>query len=85
MCLDRLKGREKGLWCVGLVGRMDDMNLVLGILWWRLWDYVVDVLDLSCAGVMVSLLDRVGSLWGWFSGLRVMGMVDLLLLVSPLH
>lgn len=85
MCLDRLKGREKGLWSVRLVGRMDDMNLVLDVLWWGLWDYVVDVLDLRCAGVMVSLLDRVGSLGGWFSGLRMMGMVDLLFLVSPLH
>lgn len=85
MCLDRLKGREKRLWSVRLVGRMDDMNLVLYILWWGLWDYVVDVLDLRSAGVMVSLLNRVGSLGGWFGGLRVMGMVDLLLLVSPLH
>lgn len=38
------------------------MDLVLEVLWRRLWGYVVNVVDLRCAGVMVGLLDRVRSL-----------------------
>lgn len=69
---------------MGLLGRVDDMNLVLEVLRRWLWGHVVDVVDLRCAGVVVGLLDRVGSLGRGFGGLGVMGMVDLLLLVSPL-
>lgn len=82
--LEGLKGGEKGLRPMGLLGRVDDMNLVLEVLRRWLWGHVVDVVDLRCAGVVVGLLDRVGSLGGGFGGLGVMGMVDLLLLVSPL-
>lgn len=35
--------------------------------------------------MVVGLLDRVGSLGRGFGGLGVMGLVDLLLLVSPLR
>lgn len=69
---------------MSLMGRVDDMNLVLEVLWRWLWDHVVDVMDLGCAGVMVGLLDRVRSLRRGFGGLRVMGMVGLLLLLSAL-
>lgn len=67
-----------------LMGRVDDMNLVLEVLRGWLWDHVVDVMDLWVAGVMVGLLDRVRSLGRGFGGLRVMGMVGLLLLLSAL-
>lgn len=67
-----------------LMGRVDDMNLVLEVLRGRLWDHVVDVMDLRCAGVMVGLLDRVRSLRRGFSGLGVVSMVALLLLLSAL-
>lgn len=70
---------------VGLLGRVDDMNLVLVVLRRGLRGHMVDVVDLRCAGVMVGLLDRVGSLGRGFGGLGVMGWVDLLLLVSPLR
>lgn len=60
------------------------MNLVLEVLWRGLWGHVVDVMDLRCAGVVMGLLDRVGSLGGGFGGLGVMCLVHLLLLVSPL-
>lgn len=61
------------------------MNLVLVVLRRWLWGYVVDVVDLRCAGMVVRLLNRVGSLGRGFGGLGVVGLVDLLLLVSPLH
>lgn len=67
-----------------LMGRVDDMNLVLEVLWGWLWDHVVDVMYLRCAGVMVSLLDRVRPLRRGFGGLRGMAMVALLLLLSAL-
>lgn len=60
------------------------MNLVLEILWRWLWDHMVDVMDLRCTGVMVGLLDRVRSLRRGLGGLRVMGVVGLLLLLSAL-
>lgn len=60
------------------------MNLVLEVLRGRLWDHVVDVMDLGCAGVMVGLLDRVRSLRRGFGRLRVVGMVGLLLRLSAL-
>ena len=82
--LEGLKGGEKGLRPVGLLGRVDDMNLVLVVLWRGLWGHVVDVVDLRRAGVVVGLLDRVGSLGRRFGRLGVMGWVDLLLLMSPL-
>lgn len=82
--LEGLKGGEKGLRPMRLLGRMDDMNLVLEVLWRWLWSHVVDVVDLRCTGVVMCLLDRVGSLGRWFGWLGVMSMVDLLLLVSPL-
>lgn len=84
MRLERLKGREKGLRPVGLLGRVDDMNLVLVVLWRGLWGHMVDVVDLRCAGVVVGLLDRVGSLRRGLRGLWVMCLVDGLLWVSPL-
>lgn len=80
--LEGLKGRKKRLGAVGLLWRVDDMNLVLEVLRRGLWGHVVDVVDLRCAGVVVGLLDRVGSLGRGFGGLGVM---DLLLLVSPLR
>lgn len=83
--LKGLKGGEKGLRPVGLLGRVDDMNLVLVVLRRGLWRHMVDVVDLRCAGVVVGLLDRVGSLGRWFGGLGVMSLVDLLFLVSPLR
>ena len=70
---------------MGLLRRVDDMNLVLEVLRRGLWGYVVDVVNLRCARVVVGLLDRVGSLRRGFGGLGVMGLVDLLLLVSPLR
>lgn len=82
--LEGLKGGEKGLRSMRLLGRMDDMNLVLEVLRRWLWGHVMDVVDLRCAGVVVGLLDRVGSLGRRFGWLGVMGMVYLLLLVSPL-
>lgn len=85
MRLEGLKGGEKRLGPVGLLGRVDDMNLVLVVLRRGLWGHVVDMVDLRGAGVVVGLLDRVWSLWRRFSGLGVMGLVDLLLLVSPLR
>lgn len=60
------------------------MDLVLEVLRGWLWDHVMDVVDLRCARVMVRLLDRVRSLGRGFGGLRVMGMVGLLLLLSDL-
>lgn len=45
-----------------LLGRVDDVDLVLEVLWRRLWGDVMDVVDLRCARVVVGLLDRVGSL-----------------------
>lgn len=67
-----------------LMGRVYDMNLVLGVLGGWLRNHVVDVMDLRCAGVVVGLLDRMRSLGRGFGGLRVMGMVGLLLLLSDL-
>lgn len=84
MWLERLKGGEERLRPVWLLGRVDDMNLVLVVLWRGLWGHVVDVVDLRCAGVVVGLLYRVGSLGRGFGGLGMMGLVALLLLVSPL-
>lgn len=55
--LEGLKGRKKGLRSVGLLGRVDDLNLVLEVLWRWLWGHVVDMVDLRCAGVVVGLLD----------------------------
>lgn len=55
--LEGLKGRKKGLGSVGLLGRVDDLNLVLEVLRWGLWGHVVDVVDLRSAGVVVGLLD----------------------------
>lgn len=60
------------------------MNLVLEVLWGWLWNHVVNVMDLRCARVVVGLLDRVRSLGRGFGGLRVMGMVGLLFLLSDL-
>lgn len=60
------------------------MNLVLVVLRGRLWGHVVDVVDLRGAGVVVGLLYRVGSLGRMFGGLGVMGLVELLILESPL-
>lgn len=68
-----------------LLGRVDDVNLVLVVLRRWLWGHVMDVVDLRSAGMVVRLLDRVGSLGGGFCGLGVVGLVDLLLLVPPLH
>lgn len=82
--LKGLEGGQKRLRSVGLLGRVDDMNLVLVVLRRGLRSHVVDVLDLGCAGVVVGLLDRVGSLWGGFCGLGVMRLVNLLLLMSRL-
>lgn len=84
--LEGLKGGEEGLRLrpVGLLGRVDDMNLVLVVLRRGLWGHMVDVVDLRCARVVVGLLDRVRSLGRGLGGLRLMGLVDLLLLVSPL-
>lgn len=83
--LERLKGGKKRLRPVGLLGRVDYMNLVLVVLRRWLWGHMVDVVDLRCAGVVMGLLDRVGSLGRGFGGLGVMGLVDLLFLVSPLR
>lgn len=47
---------------MGLLGRVDDMDLVLEVLWRWLWGNVMNVVDLRCAGVVVGLLDRVRSL-----------------------
>lgn len=69
---------------MGLLRRVDDVNLVLEVLRRGLWGHVVDVVDLRCAGVVVGLLDRVGSLGRGFGGLWMMGLVDLLLWESPL-
>lgn len=85
MWLEGLEGGEKGLGPVRLLGRVDNVNLVLVILRRRLWGHVVDVVDLGRAGVVVGLLDGVRPLGRGFGGLRVMGLVDLLLLVSPLR
>lgn len=41
-------------------------------------------MDLRCAGMVMCLLDRMGSLRRRFGGLGVVGLVHLLLLVSPL-
>lgn len=82
--LEGLKGGEKGLRPMRLLGRMDDVNLVLEVLRRWLRSHVVDVVDLRCTGVVMGLLDRVGSLGRRFGWLGVMSMVDLLLLVSPL-
>lgn len=82
--LEGLKGGEKRLRPVGLLRRVDDVNLVLEVLRRGLWGHVVDVVDLRCAGVVVGLLDRVGSLGRGFGGLWMMGLVDLLLWESPL-
>lgn len=60
--LQGLKGGEQRLGPVGLLGRVDDVDLVLEVLWGRLWGDVVDVVDLRRAGVVVGLLDGVGSL-----------------------
>lgn len=60
------------------------MNLVLVILWRWLWGHVVDMVDLMCAGVVMGLLDRMGSLGRRLGDLGVVGLVHLLLLVSPL-
>lgn len=67
--LEGLKGGEQGLGPVWLLGRMNNVNLVLVVLRRGLWDHVVDVVDLRCTGKMVGLLDRMGSLGGRFSGL----------------
>lgn len=47
---------------MGLLGRVDNMDLVLEVLWRGLWGDVMNVVDLRCAGVVVGLLDRVRSL-----------------------
>lgn len=47
---------------MGLLGRVDNMDLVLEVLWRWLWGDVVNVVDLRGAGVVVGLLDRVRSL-----------------------
>lgn len=70
---------------MGLLRRVDDMNLVLVILRQWLWGHVVDVVDLRCARVMVGLLVGVRSLRRRFNRLGVMNLVDLLLLVSRLR
>lgn len=67
--LEGLECGEQWLGPVWLLGRMNDVNLVLIVLKRGLWDHVVDVVDLRCAGMMVGLLDRMGSLGGGFSGL----------------
>lgn len=82
--LEGLKGGEKGLGPVGLLRRVDNMDLVLEVLRRWLRGNVMDLVDLRCAGVVVGLLDGVRSLGGGFGGLGVMGKVDLLLLVSSL-
>lgn len=85
MWLEGLKRRKERLGPMGLLGWVNDMNLVLVILRRGLWGHVVNVVDLRCAGVVVGLLDRVGPLGGRFGGLGVMGLVHLLLLVSALR
>lgn len=67
--LEGLKGGEKWLGPVWLLGRMDNVNLVLVVLRRGLWDHVVDVVDLRRTGMVVGLLNRVGSLRGGFGGL----------------
>lgn len=47
---------------MGLLGRVDDMDLVLDVLRGWLWGDVMDVVDLRCARVVVGLLDRMRSL-----------------------
>lgn len=84
MRLEGLKGGEKGLRPVWLLWRVDDMNLVLVILRRWLWGHVVDVVNLLCGGVVVGLLDRMGSLWRRFGRLGMVGLMNLLLLVFPL-
>jgi len=83
--LKGLKSGKKWLGPVGLLRRMDDMDLVLVVLRRGLWGHVVDVVDLRCAGMVVGLLYRVWSLGRGFGGLGVMGLMDLLLLVPPLQ
>lgn len=86
MWLKGLKSREKWLGPMRLLGWMDDMNLVLVVLREGLWGHVVDVMYLRRTGMMVGLLNRVGSLRRGFVGLGVLGLlVDLLLLVSALQ
>ena len=46
MWLEGLKGRKKRLGPVGLLRRVDHMNLVLVVLRRGLWGYVVDVVNL---------------------------------------
>lgn len=46
--------------------------------------HVVDVVDLRCTGMVVSLLDGMGSLRRRFSGLGLMDLLDLLVFVSSL-
>lgn len=82
MWLERLKCGKKRLRPVGLLGRMDYVNLVLVVLRRWLWCHVV---DLRRAGVVVGLLHRVGSLGRGFGELGVMGLVDLLFWLSPLR
>lgn len=69
--LEGLKGGEKRLGPVWLLGRMDKVNLVLVVLRRGLWDHVVDVVDLRCTGMMVGLLNRMGSLRRGLGGLWV--------------
>lgn len=62
MWLQGLKGGEQRLGPMGLLGRVDNVDLVLEVLWGWLWGDVVNVVDLRCARVVVGLLDRVRSL-----------------------
>lgn len=64
------------------LGRVDQVDLVLVVLWRRLGGHhVMDVVDLRGRGMVVCLLDGVWPLGRGFVGLRVM---DLMLLVSAL-
>lgn len=78
--LEGLEGGEQGLRSVRLLWGVNDVNLVLVVLWRGLWGDVVDVMNLRGAGVVVGLLDGVGSLRGRLGGLGVMGLVDWLCL-----
>lgn len=60
--LQGLKGREQRLGPVGLLRRVDNVDLVLEVLRGGLWGHVMNVVDLRGAGVVVGLLDGVGSL-----------------------
>lgn len=86
MGLKGLEGGEEWLGPVGLLalGRVDEVDLVLVVLRRGLGGHVADVVDLRGGGVVVGLLDGVGSLGRWLGWLGAVGLVDLLLLESPL-